>query len=311
MKNNRLSTIIASIAFLLTFVSYSQNTDSIAKPKKDPTKLQVIPFPNLSKNQVFGWGGGINVAFMYHVNKKDSVSPASMTVLQPMYFENGTWWGAVYSETYFSENKWRSVLLMFTSNINFQFYTQDYLPDFDNKIISYRSQVLNIAPSIMRRISPGFYAGLNYIYTKNKLSFPENPGLETAIDKFKRSTKTESGIGVTLSFDNRDNVYDSTKGSYLTANNYTYFAGIGSDVNYNFAMLEYSFFKRLSSKIVLASKFGMQISWGDVPFIDENVEGFGGLKGMDLRGYNKGEYRGEQMYNLQTELRMNVYKPLV
>lgn len=277
------------------------------KEKDSVKSFQIIPFPNISNNQVFGWGGGINVAMLYPLNKKDTVSPVTTTVIQPMYFQNDSWWVALYSEMYFAQDKWRSVFLGFKSNVNFQFYTKDYLPDYPDKIVSYTGNVTTASISLMRKIFPKFYFGMQYIYGRSEVSFPDNEIIERLLKKFSYTENTESGLGFTLNYDTRNDIYSPDKGMYLIANNYFYRDALGSTVDYDFIMTEFSYYKRLSSKLVWASKLGIQATLGDVPFIDENVQGFGGMRAMDLRGYNKGEYRGEQMYNAQTEFRYNIY----
>ena len=71
-------------------------------------------------------------------------------------------------------------------------------------------------------------------------------------------------------------------------------------------LTELSFYKRIHSQIVWASKFGAQMV-GDVPFIDEKCKALAAC-GPWTFADNKGEYRGEQLYNLQTEFRYSFYK---
>ena len=295
--------LIAIFLVLSSLSIYAQETE------KDSVKsFQIIPFPNVAKNQVFGWGGGLNLAMLYKLNKKDTISPVNTTVIQPMYFQNNTWWVALYSEMYYKEDTWRTTFLGFHSNVNFQFYTQDYLPNFSSQVIAYTSTASSFNLTVLRRVFPKFYFGMQYTFKKSSVRFPNNEIIETLLDKFGYTDNTESGLGFSVSWDKRNDIYYPDRGFYWVANNSFYRKGIGSSVNYDFIQSEFSVFKRLGPKLIFASKIGMQITLGDVPFIDENIQGFGGLRAMDLRGYNRGEFRGEQMYNSQAEFRYNVYK---
>lgn len=280
-----------------------QEQDSTSKAKN----VQVVPFPNISNNQIFGWGGGVNVAVLYKLNKKDTLSPVNTTVLQPMYFQNGTWWAALYNEFYWGENKWRGIFLAYAQGVNFQFYTQSYFPNFQDQVIAYNTKGYSTSFSLMRRIFPDFYAGLQYIFTRNSVNFEGYDRLDEYLSRFGYTENTESGLGFTINYDKRDNIYDPSKGIYWIANSYSYREWLGSSVEYNFILTELSYYTRLSPKLIWASKGAAQIAFGDVPFVDENVQGFGGMRFMDLRGYNKGQFRGDQMYNLQTEFRYNFY----
>lgn len=270
--------------------------------------LRVVPFPNLANNQVFGWGGGINVALLYQLNKNDSLSPVSMTVVQPMYFENHTWWVGLFQQYYWNQDKWRGSLLAFTANVNFQFSTESYLPNIDPVFISYNATQTNFSPEIMRRVAKHTYLGAHYRFSINEVTFPDNPIFEDLVSKVYDKQHIESGLGVAALYDNRDNVMDATSGYYGYFNSYSYFDLIGSQVNYTFFQSEISAYYRLNPKMVLANKATLQVNVGDAPFIDQNIMGFAGRFQSDLRGYNQGEFRGDQLYCVQSELRWNVYK---
>lgn len=108
------------------------------------------------------------------------------------------------------------------------------------------------------------------------------------------------GLGINLSFDNRDDLYFPYKGHYFDAKLIGYPTFLGS--KYQFATLEaeYRSFINIKRKVILASQIISQMSFGDVPFY--KMPALGGKH--ILRGYTMGTGRDNFLFNLQGELRV-------
>lgn len=291
------------LCFSMTISVSAQDTTKVKKEKN----LQLIGIPNIANNSVFGWGGGANIGAFYKLNKRDSISPPSMSFAQGMYFQNKTWWLALLQENYFNQDKYRSRILFFTTSVNFQFFTDNLLPNLPSTIIPYNTKVTSVQASFSRKIFNNTFIGPIYTYGQNNFSF-ENHILDKILELRNIGEFVTSGIGLTFDYDTRDNIFSTTKGLYLNAYSLTYFEGIGSDADFTGLFLECSYFYKLNEKMIIASKANASTLFGDVPFSEQNVMGFGGTRFQDLRGYNKGEFRGDQMYMLQAELRWRFYK---
>jgi hemolysin activation/secretion protein len=83
---------------------------------------------------------------------------------------------------------------------------------------------------------------------------------------------------------------------------YNYGKWFGNDVNSNKLVIMGNYYYPFNKKMVLASRAVADIGLGDVPFVLQSYVG-----NTDLRGYTKGEYRGDQVYSAQTEFRWNFY----
>lgn len=241
------------------------------------------------------------------MSKKDSISPPSMSFVQGMYFQNNTWWLALLQENYFNQDKFRSRLLLFTTSVNFQFYTDNFLPNFPSTVVPYNTRTTSIQASFSTKIFKNAFLGPIYTYGRNDFSFDQD-ALNQILELRNIGEFVTSGIGLTFDYDTRDNIFSTTKGMYLNAYSLSYFEGIGSDAEFTGLFLEYSFFHTLNDKMILASKANAATLFGAVPFSEQNVMGFGGTRFQDLRGYNKGQFRGDQMYMIQAELRWRFYK---
>ncbi|MBB6459268.1 BamA/TamA family outer membrane protein [Flammeovirga kamogawensis] len=291
--------------FLISTPLFAQNSKSDSTKKEK--NLQFIGIPNVANNKVFGWGGGANVGAFYKLNKADSISPPSMSFIQGMYFQNETWWLALLQENYYKQDKFRSRVLLFTTNVNFQFYTDELLPQLPSTVVPYSTKTSSIQASFSTKIFKDAFLGPIYTYGKNNFSF-DSDALNKLLELRNVGEFTTSGIGLTFDYDSRDNIFSTSKGMYFNLYSLSYFDAIGSDADFTGLYGEYSYFYSIKKNMILASKANIAALFGDVPFIEENVMGFGGTRFQDLRGYNKGQFRGNQMYMVQTELRWRFYK---
>lgn len=309
LSQNRMKIILLLlIGCCITLKTFAQekSTHSDSTQKKN---LSVVPFPTLSHNKVLGWGGGINVAFNYKLNPQtDSISPPSMTLITPMYYANNSWYAGFFQKFYFNEDLWRVEMMGGYQDILFQFNTESYLPNIDNRYIAYESQGFGLIANVTRKIKPKLYAGIQYRTSMNTLDFEDNPIL-TEISKLYRTDQLwESGLGAVITYDSRNSVTGPSNGMYGYFKTLSYFDLIGSDVTYNGIELQYAFYTQPNEKMIWATQVYGNYLWGSVPFNDENIMGFSGPMFQDLRGYNQGEFRGDKLYFLQSELRTNLYK---
>jgi outer membrane protein assembly factor BamA len=107
-------------------------------------------------------------------------------------------------------------------------------------------------------------------------------------------------------FDSRDNVQNPSNGWFSNARFNLFDEAFGSAAEYTKMDLDASHYLHLSKAKdhrVLAYKASLSSALGSVPFEAQTVVG-----GQVLRGYSKGEYRGDQVYSLQAEYRWNFYK---
>ena len=71
----------------------------------------------------------------YSLNKSDTISPVSVVGLMGSYFINKTFFAGIFARNYFNDDKWRTNLMFFNGNIEFQTfinYPEIILPYVDN-----------------------------------------------------------------------------------------------------------------------------------------------------------------------------------
>lgn len=107
-------------------------------------------------------------------------------------------------------------------------------------------------------------------------------------------------------FDNRDNVYDPTKGKRLSFTTTWAGHGIGGDFDYFKFVAENRLYYKVGRAHVLALRLMGGIATGDMPYNDLFT-----LGGADsLRGYEDDEFRGDKMYAATLEYRYPIAKKI-
>lgn len=107
-------------------------------------------------------------------------------------------------------------------------------------------------------------------------------------------------------FDNRDNVYDPTKGKRLAFTGVWAGHGMGGDFDYFKFIAENRLYYKVGRAHVIAVRLMGGIATGDMPYNDLFT-----LGGADtLRGYEDDEFRGNKMYEATIEYRYPIAKKI-
>lgn len=226
---------------------------------------------------------------MYKANKKDTISPESISGLMGIYTTNKTWFALAFSKLYLNEDRWRVTLAAGLGNANSQFLSSGTTSNF----IDYQTGADFLKLEIQRKILEDVYLGANYTYTKFNNEF--------AFDTPVTEEVQLNGLGFVFLRDKRNDVYYPTKGSELNFDYTLYPSFMGNDEASSKIEIQYNHFitsKRSGDVIALRGYRGFGL--GDVPFNNLLV-----VEGTDLRGYSLGEYRGKQLLAVQGEYRYN------
>ncbi|WP_456457914.1 BamA/TamA family outer membrane protein [Reichenbachiella sp.] len=248
-----------------------------------------IPYVDYSRSTEFAYG--LVPLMMYTINKKDTISPQSLTGAILMRTTNGTWMTGAFGKFFLKEDNYRVTLAAVAGNVNFQFY-----PDMPGapEIIDYSTGLDYISADVQKKIAPSMYAGIGYVFTH----FATDYDLEDVPTEY---TSLHGGK-LMWSYDKRDDVY-YPKDGYLTNFNYNFYPTFfGNEESSNKITIDHNqYFSARQEKDVIAARLFVGIGIGDLVFNQQFV-----LGGKDLRGYSQGEFRGEQLYALQGEYRWNL-----
>ncbi len=287
----RLTTI--GLLLCLALTASAQNFPSGSGPgsKGDSTKnfsFMPIPYINYSRSTEFAYG--ILPLAMYKLNKKDTISPSSMSGGIYMRTTNGTWFGMGFSQFYLKQDTYRITVAGGTGNINFQFY-----PDLPlvPEVVPYSTGMDFFVAQVQRKIVDKMYGGLGYVYTN----------LATSVDIIGIPTQYTrlDGIRVLYSYDRRDDVYYPYDGSIVNVNYSTFPEFMKNENVSNKIEVDYNQFFSFNEQDVVAVRAFIGIGIGDLDFNQQFIVGR-----TDLRGYSQGAFRGDQQYAIQGEYRWNL-----
>ena len=210
------------ILFLFSIVSFSAFSQGMPSGSgggekiEDEKNFQFMPIPYINYDRSLEFQFGALPMAMYKVNKKDTISPASISGIFGMYTTNKTWFALGFQQLYLNEDRWRITLAAGGGSINFQTYAGAPF----NQFVKYNTGVNFFYIEAQRKVFKDFYLGLAYIYSEFGTAFTE---------ELKTPTKYMNGIGPVVSYDKRDDVYYPHHGSYSNGNWNSYPTFLGND----------------------------------------------------------------------------------
>jgi outer membrane protein assembly factor BamA len=207
--------------------------------------------------------------------------------------------------TLFKADTYRLYVDMEYSDTPEVFYGLSIEPSRDeaNELL-YDHQGQNLRAHGLKRVFGDTFMGLGVRYHKNQSdSFRgPNPGLATLL-----TDSTSVGVSAQVLRDTRDHQDNPTKGSVLQFDYTTFTESLGSNTDFDQLQFRYSGYRPLQTflakpEATLAWQVQGLLSEGEVPW--DRLTLLGGSR--QLRGYERGRYRGRQKVLAQIELRQPI-----
>jgi hypothetical protein len=318
----RLQTFLIKPLLVLVLISMSmtlfsqQTNDTIAEKKsafeKINDKMEWIvkwfPLPIVSYNTETDWLFGLTKFNSFRLGKNakgDTTVPTSTVTGLAYYTLNNQFKFVANSDLFFGRSGWRNfnqfILISFPSFYygigNDTKLENQCLVEFDQKEFTNA-----IGYNVYKRMYLSFvYRFKNY----TKVKYMDNndsicPGRDANLSV---NEGIQSGIGLMLYLEGRDNNINAHKGSFLMASFVDYHQNFGSKFNYSYFLMDYRKYFPLAEKVTLATQFYSEINFGDVPV--QSLALMGG--GEKMRGIYQGRYRDKLMTIAQTEIRFPIY----
>ncbi|MFK5854850.1 MAG: BamA/TamA family outer membrane protein [Bacteroidota bacterium] len=299
----RVSFLIA-IAIVLSAGVKAQNKDIDTFFNESSNTLTGVPLIN--NNPAMKTGFGAMGMYFFKFDEKDTISPPTTINLMGLYSTNKSYFAAINSRLFWSEDKNRASFATGVANVN-----NDFLYDIDNNDVRlvYTENRKFITLEYSRKIIGEFYLGLLYLGMQTNYAFENGTEEENdfAREFFEQNSITNnfvSSIGFNISFDTRDYVYYPTSGLMFSIRPKFNTKWLGSDNNYTDTDFEAAYYIPLASNQVLAFALGGGFATGDVPF--DGYQNYGVRN--NLRGYQAGKYKGKHMLAGQAEYRWRFYR---
>jgi outer membrane protein assembly factor BamA len=258
-------------------------------------KVKIAALPIVNYDPSIGFiAGAIGMGF-YRLNQEDTISPPSVTGAMGIYTSNDTWGLIGFQQFYMAEDRWRSTIALGRADVNFQIFVELLPPA--GSFVNYKTIAAFAYLKGQRAVIPDLFLGIHYLYLRanTKFEIPNFP-VETGFQGFH-------GLGLNAEYDSRDNVNNPSEGWNISLDVTFYDEALGSESTYQNYEFSANKYVQISEKGILASRFHLASSNGDVPFVGQNV-----VMGTDIRGYTNGKHRANQVIALQAEYRWTFYK---
>ncbi|BAV09083.1 outer membrane protein [Filimonas lacunae] len=280
---------------------------SFAQKDSSSTALptnKFLAFPVVARSVETGWMfGGVGVS-IFRVNKKDTVSRASSIQALALYSLNKQLLTVINGTIYLPGEKYI---------LNHQF-SYSYFPDKfwgmgphtrDSFVEPYQFKQYYVFLHGMRKVSRGLFVGGVYELQRVMDMQYKHNGLFDKEQVAGRTGYLISGVGGSFTYDNRNDAFAPSKGTFLQFTGKYYNPLFGSDFTYWNVIQDVRQYIPVNKKNVLALQLYNFMNMGrEVPI--RSLAALGGSSIM--RGYYSGRYRDKQLLAFQAEWRMQVYK---
>lgn len=273
--------------------------DSNKNKKHKRFDFSVIGGPHYASDTKFGLG--LVAAGLYRTDPNDSILPPSNVSLYGDVSSVGFYMLGVRGNHIAPKGRYRIDYHLYFYSFPADFWGIGYeMGDNDANKSDMKRWQAQAEVSFLFRVADNFYIGpmASYGYVIGK--HIERPELLQGMDQHTWNV----GAGVSLVYDNRDNLTNPHRGIYLNINQMFRPRFMGNDYAFSTTAFRFDAYQRLGKGTVLAEDIGANLNFGN-PSWGMMAE-LGGTHSM--RGYYEGRYRDKHSLEATVELRQHVWK---
>lgn len=273
--------------------------DSNKNKKHKRFDFSVIGGPHYASDTKFGLG--LVAAGLYRTDPNDSILPPSNVSLYGDVSSVGFYMLGVRGNHIAPKGRYRIDYHLYFYSFPADFWGIGYeMGDNDANKSDMKRWQAQAEVSFLFRVADNFYIGpmASYDYVIGK--HIERPELLQGMDQHTWNV----GAGVSLVYDNRDNLTNQHRGIYLNINQMFRPRFMGNDYAFSTTAFRFDAYQRLGKGTVLAEDIGANLNFGN-PSWGMMAE-LGGTHSM--RGYYEGRYRDKHSLEATVELRQHVWK---
>lgn len=273
--------------------------DSNKNKKHKRFDFSVIGGPHYASDTKFGLG--LVAAGLYRTDPNDSILPPSNVSLYGDVSSVGFYMLGVRGNHIAPKGRYRIDYHLYFYSFPSDFWGIGYeMGDNDANKSDMKRWQAQAEVSFLFRVADNFYIGpmASYDYVIGK--HIERPELLQGMDQHTWNV----GAGVSLVYDNRDNLTNPHRGICLNINQMFRPGFMGNDYAFSTTAFRFDAYQRLGKGTVLAEDIGANLNFGN-PSWGMMAE-LGGTHSM--RGYYEGRYRDKHSLEATVELRQHVWK---
>lgn len=272
-----------------------------AEDEDEVPSSRTLPFPILISDPTNGTGLGGGVLMLYRLGRHDPESQDSQTSVFGYYTTSKSWQLGVDQILSFKQDRFRSIVRGRFGNVNNRY---EY-PELPSDVV-YGQRSDTVTAGFLVRAVGALYLGLNYRLADTRFAYDQGSDeeqrfSEVLLGELGARATTESGLGLLVAYDTRDEHYSPSRGVFAEAQFLEHTSWLGSDQAFRTLDLWLNTYHQVRPDHVIAARFRWRLAGGDVPFTAQSTFG-----GKDLRGYQLGKYRGDGTIAAQVEYRFPI-----
>ena len=246
----------------------------------------------------YGAGGGLMFLSKPLGQVRDGLGRPNITVVGGLGTENGTWGTFAGDMRYWLDDHLQTLVGLVYASANLDFYGVGNDPALGSNPLRYNLEPKGGTARAKYRFGDSrVWAGLNYAFASTQVTFDKPPG--TPGEPVIPRESNVGGFTPSLTFDTRDNFFTPNRGTYLEGSAGLFSPALGADDNFQRGDLIAMQFVPLGAKLFLGVRAEGAASFGNEPFYLRPY--------INLRGAPVLRYQGEEVAQIETELRAQVY----
>jgi hypothetical protein len=223
----------------------------------------------------------------------------NVTFVGGMGTENGSWGVFGADMRYWLDERLQTLFGFAYADVNLDFHGLGKSSLLENDPLRYQLGPKGAALQARYRIGDTLiWGGLRYAFAVTEVSFDAPEGTPGLPD-YDESSRV-GGLTAVASFDSRDNMFTPIHGTFLEASFGAYGKAFGGDASFERAVLVAIQYFRLPFGLYFGLRGDAAASFGDAPFY---LEPFVSLRGVPIM-----RYQGEEIAQIEAELRWQFYK---
>ncbi|MDM0115104.1 BamA/TamA family outer membrane protein [Variovorax sp. J22R133] len=261
-----------------------------------------LPIPIVITEPAVGYGGGVALMFVRNSLRESAeraaetghMTPPDIWVVGAAATENGTKAAFAGGMTSFDDDRWRYRGGIGRTDVNLAFYGIGGDLGGGTRSINYSLDGWMSSQQILRRLGDSnSWLGFRWIFLDlgSKLDL-NDPNARLQPDEMSRRS---SGLGLTLEYDSRDNIFTPSKGWTGALDATFYNPDWGSDTTFQ-AYRGHAFgYWPVLKNLIIGGRLDARSASGRVPFYQ--------LPFIDLRGVPAARYQDDHTFVVETEIR--------
>lgn len=242
------------------------------------------------------WAAGIGGLY-FHRPDPTAERPTSIA-LSSSYTQNSQVIVEITSNAFFNNDRlWHTGSFYYQKFPNTFYGIGNNTPDSGEE--KYTAGITRINPSLLFRVAPNLYLGPQIHFESWQLLETEPNGRLTNRTIAGSGTTTVAGVGVTVNYDERDNIFAPQRGRFYQAVFLASQGFIGSTFDFTRTRFDLREYFPLGNTHIFAAQLLFHTTTGTVPF--RFLPQIGGQN--ILRGYFEGRYMDKNMAAVQAEYR--------